>query len=1258
MTDSTTNFTGSLKAAGDLTFQSAQLYPVTRANFTINPAGNYIPGTITFLSNGTVLPDTPLAAGGNLTVNAAIINQAGVVRAPLGQVTFNATGSVKLLDGSVTSVSGDGKLIPFGSVQNGKTWVYQSDTTNSDLISTPVAKLLSLNAPAVSIASGARADLSGGGDLYAYEFVAGPGGSQDVLDHRYTAAILPAFSSATSPSAFAPVDHQYQLGSGVKVGDSVYLSGVPGLAAGYYALLPARYALLPGAYAISTVDGLQSMPLHTITAALGYQDIPLGTVFAQADGSSLAVGRTAVAGTDVVGSRTSLFLVTPGAVVRTQSQYNDSFSNQFFTDIANASNANTPKIAADAGQLQLAATEALLLNGSIALRAAAFANGKDAKGNIVLSDGRGGEVSVEAPSISLVDTLGADDGTLQLQTSRLNNLGAQSLLIGARRTTTPLGDQLTVGADRVELRNSAAATLIAPEIILAAKQQVIAKSGSSIKSQGALDNSAGTLRVDGDGALLRVAEASQPKFNRTISDPSATLLGTLTVEDQAEIVSTGSVILDAAADSRIASSSNIAAHAIALSSSKVSIGDLPANTNAAGLNLTSSLLSGLNGLIDLTVRSYSTIDLYGSLVLGSIDANGRPHLDSLNLDSWGLVGHGAGNKLLQAATVNFTNLNRAACATGCAGNSMGSLTILALDSSAANAGRMFIGEGEKHIAGFSSVNIQAQKDIETGGKGKLDLANAGDLQLQSARLGTSTGAEQSISNADGKLSIDAGNANATLAEAGIGGKLAISGMQISHSGLISVRAGELTLKASGTQSHDDVTLQAGSRIDGTGVEKKLGGVNVYAPAGKVNLHSANGNIDIKAAAGLKSAAVINLSGARNVADGNNGSDAGTLSVEAANGVLAAGGNLQASAAPGKRQGAFELDVKSLGNYSELNQSLATGGFTQSFDGHIRTGNVLVASTDIVNAHQYKLSADRGAITIAGTINGGGAIGGQIELHAKDGVTLNDGAILRADATGTGEKGGKVMLNAATGALDLQTGSNIKVGGGANGEAGEVLLRTSRTGVGAGSGVAVTGLNSDIQGAHGTVLEAVKIYGNVDTLTTGSANSTTLGFDRINTDVVDFMAHKDAILATLDKTNDSAFHLRPGVEVQSPGNLTVDSDWNLYTASRPGGEPGVLTLRAAGDLIVKGSISDGFTTVAPGAALGAGESWSYRLTGGADLAGASPLNVATTPDGHFILAPNKLIRTGTGNIELPRQGMYALVMTSLPIPSLSPRLPLR
>ena len=80
----------------------------------------------------------------------------------------------------------------------------------------------------------------------------------------------------------------------------------------------------------------------------------------------------------------------PGSIVRTQSQYNDSFSNQFFSEGAISAGTDIPKIAADAGQLQLAATEALLLNGTIGFGTATYTYGKDAKGNPLVRAGRGG----------------------------------------------------------------------------------------------------------------------------------------------------------------------------------------------------------------------------------------------------------------------------------------------------------------------------------------------------------------------------------------------------------------------------------------------------------------------------------------------------------------------------------------------------------------------------------------------------------------------------------------------------------------------------------------------------------------------------------------------------------------------------------------------------------------------------------------------------------------------------------------------------
>src|SRR5262249_48388220 len=105
---------------------------------------------------------------------------------------------------------------------------------------------------------------------------------------------------------------------------------------------------------------------------------------------------------------------------------------------------------------------------------------------------------------------------------------------------------------------------------------------------------------------------------------------------------------------------------------------------------------------------------------------------------------------------------------------------------------------------------------------------------------------------------------------------------------------------------------------------------------------------------------------------------------------------------------------------------------------------------------------------------------------------------------------------------------------------------------------------------------------------------------------------------------SVLHIQPGAEIINlTGDLTLASNWDLSTyrfgpSADPSivgsGEPGVLTLRAAGNLIFEfgASLSDGFDAsagsyglwdaplLAPGS-----RSWSYQLTAGSDFHAASP-----------------------------------------------------
>jgi hypothetical protein len=95
------------------------------------------------------------------------------------------------------------------------------------------------------------------------------------------------------------------------------------------------------------------------------------------------------------------------------------------------------------------------------------------------------------------------------------------------------------------------------------------------------------------------------------------------------------------------------------------------------------------------------------------------------------------------------------------------------------------------------------------------------------------------------------------------------------------------------------------------------------------------------------------------------------------------------------------------------------------------------------------------------------------------------------------------------------------------------------------------------------------------------------------------------------------------------------------------EPGALTLRAGGDLTLTGGLTDGFTLTGTLNTTGGrllpfaeGDSWRYQLTGGADLAAASPSAVkAGAASGDVIVQPSGAttnpaqVRTGTGRIDV-------------------------
>ena len=396
----------------------------------------------------------------------------------------------------------------------------------------------------------------------------------------------------------------------------------------------------------------------------------------------------------------------------------------------------------------------------------------------------------------------------------------------------------------------------------------------------------------------------------------------------------------------------------------------------------------------------------------------------------------------------------------------------------------------------------------------------------------------------------------------------------------------------------------------------------------------------------------------------------------ANGDAVLDGTLQGDAASGFDSGRFALTAKRVNpdangdnDFSALNTTLETGGFHAARSIRVREGDIEVAATDNVKAHEVLLSADTGAIRVAGTVDASGAKGGRIGLYAGGDLDLSGSAKLLANATdslvaaiGTAGEGGRVELGSGdAGVLNLALGSHIDVSvpDGSAARGGRVVLRAARTGAGAGDGVTLGVRDGTIVGAERVEVEAYKVYNGdgsgITDLIAGSSSGNQLGLASVQADNDAFVAAVDpvALKGNLD-TGAAGVHLRPGVEVRNPvetdiagnavansGDILLSSDWNLNDL-RHAGEAGVLTVRAGGTLDVAANLSDGFSTADTSGTLQTSPvGWSYRLVAGAASGAADPLATKLNAYADLNVAAGKLVRTGTGDIDAVAAGDVTL-----------------
>lgn len=1229
---------GSFLTGGDTTITAQQLYAASFGTYRLGirpepDAGTGLAADATLtIHRAAGTAALPLSAGANLTLEATNIVNNGVVRVPFGRLAFEAGKSIELAAGSITSVSGAGLLVPFGKTElSGKDYVYNVGPS-SQIQQLPPEKRLILSAPDVDVKG--DVDLRGGGDLYAYEFTTGPGGSRDVLDPAVSPtsfAILP-----TLGGAYAPFDVQYNAGiAEVLPGERIRLDGLKAfgdnssLSNGSYVVLPARYALLPGAF--------------LVTPIANSSDFTVSSSYSPTSGSQVVVGRHehSVAPGDVVGqTRDTAFLVESGAEVRQRSEYAETTAGKFFATRP------TAQLPGDAGALSIAASTRLALDGAIATLAEA---GR-----------RGAEIDIAAPKLAVVRAGNvAPAGFLGLDAQSLANLKASSLLLGGTRTRTSTGITITPGAvdSEIVIANGAEAPLTGPDVMLVAGKSITLAPGSIVRAEGTETAAAQPLRIVGGGAFVRASTGSMASLSRTGdlgTEGTLTLQTGLGAAPGASVSAAGSLILDATRDTVVEGNSGFEAPAVSVASGRISFGAVP--TGTTGLVVGDSLLTRFGQVRDLTLRSYSSIDFHDAVALGSMETVGagdsaitRPFTQRLVLDAPGIGHYGSGDVTLTAGQVILRNTTPATGASpfAIAPSGTGTLNMVARASTGWTGGDVRVDGGNVLVDGFDLVAMRADGQIVGSGTG--ELRSTGDLSLAARRVVAESNASQRFAS-DAALTVSAlGAAMATPWEA-VAGRLMFAGDTIDVTGRIEVPGGSIGLSA-----QRDVTLGAGAVLDASGRQRVFGVSTQTVSAGDVTLSSVEGDVVLGAGA------LVNV---RSAAAGGN---AGKLVVAATQGRFAYAGAIDGHAGTAARGGSISVDVAALDDtsgatttdFGGLNRILNDGGMNESRSIRLRTGDLVHEADDAaVQAHTVTLSTDLGRIDLGGAIDASGAKGGAIAVWSANGIEVGPKARLNASgtdtsATGVGSagRGGTIILGTtgtdAEDKLTFVTAGADKptfvVSGAGEARGGSVTFRVPRL----GADVNADAFAGTITGASGPIVEAYAVY-SASTLSTSGATVAGANLNVSNTGSL-YVDTRDYIAAASQNIIDkfgSGTRVRPGIEVRSDNDITLASDWNLCgtqatctgaTAWRFGAaEPGVLTLRAGGNVLLNRTLSDGFNGVATNSVLQATDSWSYRIVAGADSAAANPLTVLPAADaatGDIVLAAARMVRTGTGSIDL-------------------------
>lgn len=238
---------GGLEQTGDLTLAAERIYPESLASFSIVTGGD-----LTILKNGDDIAGTLYSAGGNLELTASNIYHYGNIQAPLGTISLNAdsdNGIVFLGEDSSLSTYTDAR-IKYGLMdETGVFWGLPMDSgaidPDSPVESVPAGSI-SVEGKQVVMADGSEIDVSGGGSVFAYQFLPGVEGSADPLKNEHQYIILPDNSV-------------YNPGETIVIGENDLI------APGEYYLLSEEYAFTEGALVLKDLGTDLNLSANPVT---------------------------------------------------------------------------------------------------------------------------------------------------------------------------------------------------------------------------------------------------------------------------------------------------------------------------------------------------------------------------------------------------------------------------------------------------------------------------------------------------------------------------------------------------------------------------------------------------------------------------------------------------------------------------------------------------------------------------------------------------------------------------------------------------------------------------------------------------------------------------------------------------------------------------------------------------------------------------------------------------------------------------------